>query len=479
MLKENNMQSTAWNDFKKGRWQHHVDVREFIQLNYTLYEGDDQFLASPTEATTQLWDQVMQLSKEERDRGGMWDMDTKVPSTITSHEAGYLNKELESIVGVQTDKPFKRSMQPFGGIRMAKAACEAYGYDLDSETEKIFTDYRKTHNQGVFDAYSKEMLNCRKAGIITGLPDAYGRGRIIGDYRRVALYGVDFLMQKKMEDFNNMSKEMSEDVIRLREELSEQYRALNELKTLGNIYGFDLSRPAYNFKEAVQWLYLAYLAAIKEQNGAAMSLGRTSTFLDIYAERDLNNGLITEREVQEIIDHFIMKLRIVKFARTPDYNELFSGDPTWVTESIGGVGIDGRALVTKNSFRFLHSLDNLGPAPEPNLTVLWSVRLPDNFKTYCAKMSIKTSAIQYENDDLMRESYGDDYGIACCVSAMTIGKQMQFFGARANLAKTLLYAINGGIDEKSGQQVGPSYESIKSEVLDFDEVFEKFDKMMD
>lgn len=479
MLKENNMQSIAWNDFKKGRWQHHVDVREFIQLNYTLYEGDDQFLESPTEATTKLWEQVMQLSKEERERGGMWDMDTKIPSTITSHEAGYLNKELESIVGVQTDKPFKRSMQPFGGIRMAKAACEAYGYDLNSETEKIFTDYRKTHNQGVFDAYSKEMLNCRKAGIITGLPDAYGRGRIIGDYRRVALYGVDFLMQKKMEDFNNMSKEMSEDVIRLREELSEQYRALNELKTLGNIYGFDLSRPAYNFKEAVQWLYLAYLAAIKEQNGAAMSLGRTSTFLDIYAERDLNNGLITEREVQEIIDHFIMKLRIVKFARTPDYNELFSGDPTWVTESIGGVGIDGRALVTKNSFRFLHSLDNLGPAPEPNLTVLWSVRLPEHFKTYCAKMSIKTSAIQYENDDLMRESYGDDYGIACCVSAMTIGKQMQFFGARANLAKTLLYAINGGIDEKSGRQVGPAYESIKTEILDYDEVFEKFDKMMD
>lgn len=479
MLKENNMQSTAWNDFKKGRWQHHVDVREFIQLNYTLYEGDDQFLESPTKATTKLWEQVMQLSKEERDRGGMWDMDTKIPSTITSHEAGYLNKELESIVGVQTDKPFKRSMQPFGGIRMAKAACEAYGYDLNSETEKIFTDYRKTHNQGVFDAYSKEMLNCRKAGIITGLPDAYGRGRIIGDYRRIALYGVDFLMQKKMEDFNNMSKEKSEDVIRLREELSEQYRALNELKTLGNIYGFDLSRPAYNFKEAVQWLYLAYLAAIKEQNGAAMSLGRTSTFLDIYAERDLNNGLITEREVQEIIDHFIMKLRIVKFARTPDYNELFSGDPTWVTESIGGVGIDGRALVTKNSFRFLHSLDNLGPAPEPNLTVLWSVRLPDNFKTYCAKMSIKTSAIQYENDDLMRESYGDDYGIACCVSAMTIGKQMQFFGARANLAKTLLYAINGGVDEKSGRQVGPAYESIKTEVLEYDEVFEKFDKMMD
>ncbi|PAG66754.1 formate C-acetyltransferase, partial [Staphylococcus aureus] len=479
MLETNKNHATAWQGFKNGRWNRHVDVREFIQLNYTLYEGNDSFLAGPTEATSKLWEQVMQLSKEERERGGMWDMDTKVASTITSHDAGYLDKDLETIVGVQTEKPFKRSMQPFGGIRMAKAACEAYGYELDEETEKIFTDYRKTHNQGVFDAYSREMLNCRKAGVITGLPDAYGRGRIIGDYRRVALYGVDFLMEEKMHDFNTMSTEMSEDVIRLREELSEQYRALKELKELGQKYGFDLSRPAENFKEAVQWLYLAYLAAIKEQNGAAMSLGRTSTFLDIYAERDLKAGVITESEVQEIIDHFIMKLRIVKFARTPDYNELFSGDPTWVTESIGGVGIDGRPLVTKNSFRFLHSLDNLGPAPEPNLTVLWSVRLPDNFKTYCAKMSIKTSSIQYENDDIMRESYGDDYGIACCVSAMTIGKQMQFFGARANLAKTLLYAINGGKDEKSGAQVGPNFEGINSEVLEYDEVFKKFDQMMD
>lgn len=479
MLAKEKSHETAWQGFKNGRWNRHVDVREFIQLNYSLYEGDDQFLEGPTEATTNLWDQVMALSKEERERGGMWDMDTKVPSTITSHEAGYLNKDLETIVGVQTEKPFKRSMQPFGGIRMAKAACEAYGYELDSETEKIFTDYRKTHNQGVFDAYSKEMLNCRKAGIITGLPDAYGRGRIIGDYRRVALYGIDFLMAEKMHDFNTMSTEMSEDVIRLREELSEQYRSLKELKTLGKTYGFDLGRPANNFKEAVQWLYLAYLAAIKEQNGAAMSLGRTSTFLDIYAERDLKNGTITESEVQEIIDHFIMKLRIVKFARTPDYNELFSGDPTWVTESIGGIGINGKPLVTKNSFHFLHSLDNLGPAPEPNLTVLWSVQLPSHFKNYCAKMSIKTSSIQYENDDLMRESYGDDYGIACCVSAMKIGKQMQFFGARANLAKTLLYAINGGKDEKSGMQVGPSYEAINSNVLNYDEVFEKFDKMMD
>lgn len=479
MIYEAKTQTNAWKGFKTGLWSHRVDVRDFIQLNFTGYTGDDSFLEGPTEATKQLWDQVMTLSKEERERGGMWDMDTKIPSSITSHDAGYLNESLEQIVGVQTEKPFKRSMQPFGGIRMAKAACEAYGYELDKETERIFTDYRKTHNQGVFDAYSKEMLACRKAGIITGLPDAYGRGRIIGDYRRVALYGVDFLMAEKQKDFENLSTTMSEDIIRLREELSEQYRSLKELKELGNIYGFDLSRPAENFKEAVQWLYLAYLAAIKEQNGAAMSLGRTSTFLDIYAQRDLDNGTITESEVQEIIDHFIMKLRLVKFARTPDYNELFSGDPTWVTESIGGVGLDGRAMVTKNSFRFLHSLDNLGPAPEPNLTVLWSTRLPENFKKYCTKMSIKTSSIQYENDDLMRESYGDDYGIACCVSAMRIGKQMQFFGARANLAKTLLYAINGGKDEKSGQQVAPNFKAIESEVLDYDEVYARFDEMME
>ncbi|ELD8103485.1 formate C-acetyltransferase [Staphylococcus pseudintermedius] len=479
MIKDTQTTHNAWEGFKTGRWTRHVDVREFIQLNFTGYQGDDSFLAGPTEATTKLWDQVMVLSKEERERGGIWDMDTKVPSTILSHDAGYLDESLEQIVGVQTDKPFKRSMQPFGGIRMAKAACEAYGYELDKETEHIFTEYRKTHNQGVFDAYSKEMLACRKAGIITGLPDAYGRGRIIGDYRRVALYGVDFLMAEKQKDFNDLSSTMTEDVIRLREEVSEQYRSLNELKQLGERYGFDLSRPAENFKEAVQWLYLAYLAAIKEQNGAAMSLGRTSTFLDIYAERDLQAGTITETEVQEIIDHFIMKLRLVKFARTPDYNTLFSGDPTWVTESIGGVGIDGRPMVTKNSFRFLHSLDNLGPAPEPNLTVLWSTRLPENFKRYCTKMSIKTSSIQYENDDLMRESYGDDYGIACCVSAMRIGKQMQFFGARANLAKTLLYAINGGKDEKSGAQVAPNFVPIQSEILDYDEVYQQFDEMME
>ncbi|MBO0387905.1 formate C-acetyltransferase [Staphylococcus simulans] len=479
MIEPKSRKQSAWAGFETGKWTSEVDVRNFIQLNYTMYNGDSSFLESPTRATSDLWKQVMELSKEERDRGGMWDMDTKVASTIVSHDAGYLNKDTEQIVGVQTEKPFKRSMQPFGGIRMAKAACEAYGYELDKETEKIFTDIRKTHNQGVFDAYSKEMLACRKAGIITGLPDAYGRGRIIGDYRRVALYGVDYLIEEKVKDFNNMSTEMDEATIRLREELSEQHRALHELKEMASMYGFDISKPATNFKEAVQWLYFAYLAAIKEQNGAAMSLGRTSTFLDIYAERDLQNGDITEREVQEIVDHFIMKLRLVKFARTPDYNELFSGDPTWVTESIGGVGIDGRHMVTKNSFRFLHTLDNLGPAPEPNLTVLWSQRLPENFKTFCAEMSIKSSAIQYENDDLMRESYGDDYGIACCVSAMRIGKQMQFFGARANLAKTLLYAINGGKDEKSGKQVGPEFVPVTSEILDYDEVYAKFDQMME
>ncbi|MGD6771381.1 formate C-acetyltransferase [Staphylococcus simulans] len=479
MIEPKSRKQSAWAGFETGKWTSEVDVRNFIQLNYTMYNGDSSFLESPTRATSDLWKQVMELSKEERDRGGMWDMDTKVASTIVSHDAGYLNKDTEQIVGVQTEKPFKRSMQPFGGIRMAKAACEAYGYELDKETEKIFTDIRKTHNQGVFDAYSKEMLACRKAGIITGLPDAYGRGRIIGDYRRVALYGVDYLIDEKVKDFNNMSTEMDEATIRLREELSEQHRALHELKAMAEMYGYDISKPATNFKEAVQWLYFAYLAAIKEQNGAAMSLGRTSTFLDIYAERDLQNGDITEREVQEIVDHFIMKLRLVKFARTPDYNELFSGDPTWVTESIGGVGIDGRHMVTKNSFRFLHTLDNLGPAPEPNLTVLWSQRLPENFKTFCAEMSIKSSAIQYENDDLMRESYGDDYGIACCVSAMRIGKQMQFFGARANLAKTLLYAINGGKDEKSGKQVGPEFVPVTSEILDYDEVYAKFDQMME
>ncbi|MFF2876125.1 formate C-acetyltransferase [Gottfriedia sp. NPDC057991] len=468
-----------WQGFKEGSWTRKVNVREFIHLNYVEYKGNDEFLSAPTEATKSLWTQVMELTKQERERGGMYDMDTKTVSTITSHGAGYLNKELEKVVGVQTDEPFKRSMQPFGGIRMAKAACEAYGYELDAETEHFFTDYRKTHNQGVFDAYTKEMILARKTGIITGLPDAYGRGRIIGDYRRVALYGIDFLMAEKLKEFHNTSNVMSEDLIRLREEMSEQYRALKELKELGTIYGFDLSRPAANTLEAFQWVYLAYLAAIKEQNGAAMSIGRISTFLDIYVERDLQNGTITEEEVQEIVDHFVMKLRIVKFARTPDYNELFSGDPTWVTESIGGMSSDGRSLVTKSSFRFLHTLENLGPAPEPNLTVLWSPQLPENFKRFCSKTSINTSSIQYENDDIMRPEYGDDYGIACCVSAMEIGKQMQFFGARANLAKALLYAINGCVDEKLKIQAGPQFQSITSELLNYDEVMEKFNNVMD
>ena len=407
------------------------------------------FLEGPTEATTKLWNQVMELTEKEREAGGVLDADTKIVSTLTSHGPGYLDKDLEQIVGVQTDKPFKRALMPFGGIRMAKDALKTNGYELDEEVEHIFTDYRKTHNQGVFDVYTPEMRAARHAGVITGLPDAYGRGRIIGDYRRVALYGVDFLMKEKLREFQYIGdRTMTNDVIRDREEYSEQYRALKELKQMAAAYGYDISVPAKNFKEAIQWLYFGYLGAIKEQNGAAMSLGRTSTFLDIYAERDLQDGTFTEKEIQEIVDHFIMKLRLVKFARTPEYNELYSGDPTWVTESIGGMALDGRTLVTKNSFRFLHTLDNLGPAPEPNLTVLWSTGLPDTFKKYCAKMSIKSSAIQYENDDLMRAEYGDDYGIACCVSAMRIGKQMQFFGARVNIAKALLYAINGGVDER-------------------------------
>src|SRR6476620_754203 len=408
-----------WKGFTNGVWQNEVNVRDFILKNFTPYTGDESFLAGPTESTSKLWDQVMELSEQEREAGGVLDADTKVVSTITSHGPGYLNKELEQIVGFQKDKPFKRSLMPFGGIRMAKTALESYGFELDKEVEQIFTDWRKTHNQGVFDVYTPEMRAARHAGVITGLPDAYGRGRIIGDYRRVALYGVDFLMKEKLREYQYMGDgTMSSDVIRDREEYSEQYRALKELKQMAASYGYDISQPASNAKEAVQWLYFGYLAAIKEQNGAAMSLGRTSTFLDIYFERDLQNGTLTEQEAQEIIDHFIMKLRLVKFARTPEYNELYSGDPTWVTESIGGMALDGRSLVTKNSFRFLHTLDNLGPAPEPNLTVLWSKQLPENFKNYCAKMSIKTSAIQYENDDIMRADYGDDYGIACCVSAM-------------------------------------------------------------
>jgi len=469
----------AWENFKGEKWKAEIDVRDFILNNVNVFEGDESFLAEATEATKQLWDQVMDLTTKERENGGVLDMDTKIVSSITSHDPGYLNKDIEKVVGFQTDKPFKRSLQPYGGIRMAEQACESYGYEMDKELSRIFRDWRKTHNQGVFDAYTPEMRNARKSGVITGLPDAYGRGRIIGDYRRVALYGIDHLIEAKKADLNLTGGVMSEDTMRLREELSEQMRALQELKEMAASHGFDISKPATNTQEAFQWLYFAYLAAIKEQNGAAMSLGRTSTFLDIYIERDLANGTLTEEEVQEIVDHFIMKLRLVKFARTPDYNELFSGDPTWVTESIGGMALDGRPLVTKNSFRFLHTLDNLGPAPEPNLTVLWSKQLPENFKNYCAKMSIKTSAIQYENDDIMRPEYGDDYGIACCVSAMRIGKQMQFFGARANLAKALLYAINGGKDEKSKAQVGPEYAPITSEVLNYEEVMHKFDMTME
>ena len=467
-----------WQGFKGKTWKTEVDVRDFIQQNYSAYEGDAEFLEGPTEATNELWAQVMDLTKQEMEAGGVLDMDTKVVSTITSHDAGYLNKDKEQIVGFQTEKPFKRSLQPFGGIRMSEQSAEAYGYEIDPEVSHIFRDYRKTHNQGVFDVYTPEMRNARSNKIITGLPDAYGRGRIIGDYRRVALYGVDFLMQEKLKDFAVLGNgTMSEDIIRLREEMSEQYRALKDLKELGNIYGFDISKPATTAKEAFQWLYLGYLAAVKQQNGAAMSLGRVSTFLDVYIQRDLENGTLTEKEAQEIVDHFVMKLRLVKFARTPDYNELFSGDPTWVTEAIGGMGEDGRTLVTKSSFRFLQTLKNMGTAPEPNLTVLWSTRLPEGFKRFCAHISIATSSIQYENDDVMRLEWGDDYGIACCVSAMRIGKQMQFFGARANLAKSLLYAINGGVDEVTRKQVGPKYQPITSEYLDYDEVMEKFDMM--
>ncbi len=468
-----------WDGFKSGRWCKSVNVRDFIQMNYTPYDGDDSFLAGPTEATTKLWAQVMDLTKQEREAGGVLDMDTKVVSGITSHGPGYLDKELETIVGFQTDKPFKRSLQPYGGIRMAENACSENGYTVDPEVVDIFTKYRKTHNQGVFDAYTPEMRAARKSGIITGLPDAYGRGRIIGDYRRVALYGVDRLIEDKKDQLATSLKRMTGENIRLREELSEQIRALGELNQLGKIYGCDISQPAANAKEAIQWTYFGYLAAVKEQNGAAMSLGRTSTFIDIYIQRDLEKGLITEEQAQEYIDHFIMKLRLVKFARTPEYNALFSGDPTWVTETIAGVGIDGRHLVTKTSFRYLHTLDNLGTAPEPNLTVLWSTRLPKTFKEYCAKMSIKSSSIQYENDDLMRESHGDDYAIACCVSSMRVGKEMQFFGARANLAKCLLYAINGGVDEKTKVQVGPRYRAVEGDYLDYDDVMQKFDDMME
>ena len=469
-----------WEGFKPGRWSNtSINLRDFIQKNFTPYDGDDSFLTGPTEATTKLWEQVMELSKKEREAGGVLDMDTKIVSTITSHGPGYLNKDLEKIVGFQTDKPFKRSLQPFGGIRMAMNACEQNGYTVDPEVVKIFTEYRKTHNQGVFDAYTPEMKLARHAAIITGLPDAYGRGRIIGDYRRVALYGIDYLVEDKKDQLATSLVRMTSKNIRLREELSEQIRALGELKKLGEIYGYDISRPAKNAKEAIQWLYFGYLAAVKEQNGAAMSLGRTSTFIDIYIKRDMDRGILTEQEAQELVDHFIMKLRLVKFARTPEYNSLFSGDPTWVTESIGGVSIDGVPMVTKTSFRYLHTLENLGPAPEPNMTVLWSTKLPVNFKKFCAKTSIKTSAIQYENDDLMRVTHGDDYAIACCVSSMRIGKEMQFFGARANLAKCLLYAINGGVDERLKIQVGPKYRPVTGDYLDYDDVMAKYDDMME
>lgn len=470
----------AWQGFKTGRWTKEINVREFIQLNYSPYEGNDSFLAGATENTKKLWDEAMILFKKERENGGTLDVDTKTVSGIAAYAPGYLDKELETIVGLQTDAPLKRAVMPYGGIKMVENSCEAFGYELDPEIKDIFTKYRKTHNQGVFDVYTPEMRAARKSGIITGLPDAYGRGRIIGDYRRVALYGVDALIEDKNEQKKSLEVScMDEEVIRLREEITEQISALNELKKMAESYGFDISKPATNSKEAVQWLYFGYLGAVKDQNGAAMSLGRTSTFLDIYFERDLKAGIVTEEELQEYMDHFVMKLRMVKFLRTPDYNNLFSGDPTWVTECIGGMGIDGRTLVTKNSFRMLNTLYTLGPSPEPNLTVLWSTKLPQGFKDFCSKVSIDTSSVQYENDDLMRAYWGDDYGIACCVSAMRIGKQMQFFGARVNLAKTLLYAINGGVDEKSGVQVGPRFEPITSEYLDYDEVMSKFEPFTD
>ena len=467
-----------WYGFKPATWTTAVNVRSFIKHNYTPYDGDESFLAGPTRNTLDLWLQVRDLSKEEIAAGGVLDMDTEVISTITSHGPGYLNKEKETIVGFQTDKPFKRALMPYGGIRMAEKACADNGYKVDEKISEFFSVHRKTHNAGVFDAYTPEMRACRSSHIITGLPDAYGRGRIIGDYRRIALYGIDRLIEDKNEQKATTEKVMSEDNIRLREELSEQIRALQELKKMAASYGFDISQPAKDVKEAIQWTYFGYLAAVKEQNGAAMSLGRTSTFLDIYAKRDLDNGVYTEEQIQEFVDHFIMKLRMVKFARTPEYNALFSGDPQWVTESIGGVGIDGRHMVTKMSYRFLHTLDNLGSSPEPNLTVLWSVQLPENFKRYCAKMSIETSSIQYENDDLMRMTHGDDYAIACCVSSMRVGKEMQFFGARANLAKCLLYAINGGVDEVSRKQVGPKYRAIEGDYLEYNDVMEKYDAMM-
>lgn len=474
------MKFDEWKGFQSGKWQNEIDVRNFIQANYTPYEGDSSFLAGPTEKTKKLWDEVLDLyNKEKNSEGGVLDIDTKTISTIASHKAGYIDKNLEQIVGLQTDAPLKRAIMPFGGIRIVEKSCEAYGKKVDPETEAIFHGVRKTHNDGVFDAYTPDIRAARSSHLITGLPDGYGRGRIIGDYRRIPLYGVDALIDERKHVLDLLDRdEFTEELVREREEFAEQIRALEALKVMASKYDFDISKPASNAKEAVQWLYFGYLAAIKDQNGAAMSLGRTSTFLDIYFERDLKNAVLTEEQVQEIVDHFIMKLRMVRFLRTPEYNELFSGDPVWVTESIGGMGIDGRTLVTKNSYRVLHTLENLGPAPEPNLTVLWSTRLPQGFKEYTTSLSIKTSSIQYENDDLMRRFWGDDYGIACCVSAMRIGKQMQFFGARANLAKALLYAINGGRDEKTGKQITPKFSPITSEYLDYNEVMDKFDNMM-
>lgn len=474
------MDFQEWKDFEGNAWKDEINVRDFIQNNYTPYEGDDSFLAGPTDRTTKLWDEVLKLYEKERENGGVLDADTKTPSAINAYEAGYIDKDLEQIVGLQTDAPLKRAIMPNGGIRIVEKSAESYGLKVDPETDYIYHNLRKTHNDGVFSVYTPDIRAARSAHLLTGLPDGYGRGRIIGDYRRVALYGIDALVAEKKEELDLLNvDEFTEKVIREREEVSDQIKALNDLKAMAAKYGFDISVPAKNAKEAVQWLYFGYLGAIKDQNGAAMSLGRTSTFLDIYFERDFKAGLLTEAEAQELMDHFVMKLRLVRFLRAPEYNALFSGDPVWVTESIGGMGIDGRTLVTKNSFRILHTLTTLGPAPEPNLTVLWSTRLPEGFKRFATDLSIKTSSIQYENDDLMRITLGDDYGIACCVSAMKIGKQMQFFGARANLAKTLLYAINGGRDALSGKQVAPRFEPITSEYLDYDEVMKKFDTMMD
>ena len=476
-------ENECWDHFKGETWKREINVRDFVQNNYKPYDGDESFLEGPTEATNKLWGRLQELQKEERAKGGVLDMETKVVAGLTAYGPGYIDesmKELEQVVGLQTDKPLKRAFMPYGGIKMAEESCKNYGYEPDPELHKIFTEYHKTHNQGVFDAYTPEMRKARHSHIITGLPDTYGRGRIVGDYRRVALYGIDFLMEEKKKDHANCGcGTMTDDVIRLREEISDQYKALAGMKKMAESYGYDISKPATNAKEAVQWLYFGYLAAIKTQNGAAMSVGRVSTFLDIYIQRDLEAGTLTEKEAQELIDHFVMKCRMVKFARITSYNELFSGDPTWATLEVGGTGIDGRSMVTKNDFRFLHTLENMGPSPEPNLTVLYSSRLPESFKKYAAKISVDTSSIQYENDDVMKVTWGDDYSICCCVSATQTGKEMQFFGARANLAKCLLYAINGGVDVKNREQVGPAYKPVTSEYLDYDEVVDKFDAMMD